>query len=159
MRISAKWKRGFETMYRADAQTVAEEILSIGDSATPEQIVDKGRDESTQLHRCFTWDDTVAAEKWRKHEAQLIVHFLVIDRKDEEQQSGENYEVRYFHKCETGQGYKPTKHVFQNEDEYSAMVRRAAGELEAFSRKYRFLSDMDEMTALLDAVGALLAAS
>lgn len=35
----AKWERGFETLFKADAQQVATEILSIGESATPQQEV------------------------------------------------------------------------------------------------------------------------
>ena len=52
--------------FKADAQKCADEIMEICDeleSATPQQILDKARDSNTELHKCFTWDDTEAAEK------------------------------------------------------------------------------------------------
>ena len=62
----AKWLDEFKSLYKgADAQLVADEIMSIGDAATPQQIVEKARDEATELHKCFTWDDRIAAEKYR----------------------------------------------------------------------------------------------
>lgn len=60
--IAATWKTGTDGLYKADAQKVAEEILSIGESATPAQIVDRAKDESAELHKCFEWDDTAAAQ-------------------------------------------------------------------------------------------------
>ena len=47
--ITAKWERGFESFYKGiDANEVAQEIISIGDDATPQQIVDKARDFAPQ---------------------------------------------------------------------------------------------------------------
>lgn len=61
--IFAAWKSGCRIS--ADAQKVADEILAIGKSATTAQILDKARDEKTELHKCFDWNDAEAAEKWR----------------------------------------------------------------------------------------------
>ena len=59
--IFAAWKRGCRIS--ADAQKVADEILGIGNSATTAQILDKARNEQTELHKCFDWDDAEAAKK------------------------------------------------------------------------------------------------
>ena len=45
--IFAAWKPG--SRYGADAQKVADEISGIGDSATPAQILDKARDNKSEL--------------------------------------------------------------------------------------------------------------
>lgn len=154
--IVAKWARGFEGLHNgADAQLVANEIMSIGEDATPAQIVDKGRDERTELHKCFTWDDADAAERWRKQEARMIVCHLMIRREDEEQ-TDDAPEVRFFLKAKSGEGYKAMPVILQREDEYTAMLRRALGELNAFQRKYTALSDRDELLALIGAVDAML---
>ena len=152
--ITAKWERGFESLYRGvDANAVAEEIMSIGDSATPQQIVDKGRDESTELHKCFTWDDTDAAEKWRKQEARIVVGHLVIQRPKEEEHKPE---IRVFLKPHDSDGYQPATMVFRNEDSYLAMLQRALSELRAFQKKYSILSDRAELLNLIDAVNELV---
>ena len=70
--IVAKWKEGIGFYKGISAQKVAEEIASIGESATPQQIVDRARDENSELHKCFEWDDSIAAENWRKQQARII---------------------------------------------------------------------------------------
>lgn len=38
----------------------------------PEEIVDDARPSDSPLHGCFTWDDGIAAEKWRHEEARYL---------------------------------------------------------------------------------------
>ena len=154
--IISKWKAGTESLHKADPQKVAEEILSIGETFTPQEIVDKARDESTELHKCFTWDDTKAAEKWRKYEARQIICHLVIQRPAEDE---EGPEVRLIHKTDRNQGYQPTAMIVRRESEYSAMLQRALGELRAFQYKYSFLSDYEELKKLIDAVETMIDAA
>ena len=93
--ITATWSQIGRGLYKADAQAVANEIMQIGPEATPYQIVEKARNSETELHKCFTWDNTVAADKWRLHEARHIVSCLVIRR---EVADVDKPEIRYFHK-------------------------------------------------------------
>ena len=137
--ITASWSAIGRGLYHADAQKVAEEILSIGEEATPRQIVDKASDDRTELHKCFTWNDKAAAEKWRLHEARHIVSCLVI-RRDEA--NADKPEIRYFHKNDGG-GYKPAERVFRQADEYEKLLQCAYSELAAFKRKYANLQELD----------------
>ena len=137
--ITASWSAVGRGFYRADAQKVAEEILSIGEEATPRQIVYKASDDRTELHKCFTWNDKAAAEKWRLHEARHIVSCLVI-RRDEA--NADKPEIRYFHKNDGG-GYKPVERVFRQADEYEKLLQCAYSELAAFKRKYANLQELD----------------
>lgn len=143
------WAAGIgESKYKGiSAVKVYDEIVSIGDSATPEQIVEKARDESTELHKCFTWDDADAAEKWRKQEARKIRHFLVIRDENDTTQP----ELRAFHFNASGEGYKTAERVFKNPDEYSMLLKRAYAELHAFAEKYRrFKDEFAEIIELID---------
>ena len=70
--------------FNADARKVYDELQSIGNTYTPEQIVDFARDENTELHKCFQWDDSIAAESWRKQQARQIVQSLVVVVETEE---------------------------------------------------------------------------
>ena len=142
--MEAVWKNGY-CGFNADAQLVAEEIESIGESATAEQILNKARDENTELHKCFIWDDTEAAERWRRHTARLIVCNLVIKRVDRDE---DEPQLRYFYRAE-GPGYKPTAKIIKRPDEYQAMLRRAWNELHAFKSKYSSLSELEEIIALI----------
>lgn len=140
--MNLKWR--IPGLYKADANLVAAEIEAIGEEAAAEDILEKARDKSTELHKCFIWDDSVAAERWRLHTARLIVGNIVIDRvavdEDEPQ-------VRYFHRGETT-AYKPLPVIIKHQSEYDAMLQRAYAELAAFKRKYRGLSELDELLAL-----------
>ena len=145
--LQAVWRKGFG-FYDADAQKVAEEIMSIGDSATPQQIVDAARDENSELHRCFTWDDTEAADKWRLQEARQITYHLVI--KDDRPEMEDKPATRFFYKTTEDDGYKPTSTIFKNMEEHAALLQRAYAELAAFKRKYGHLQELSEILALID---------
>lgn len=137
--ITATWSKVGQSLYKADAQKVADEIMAIGDEATPHQIVDKAKDKSTELHKCFTWDNKVAAEKWRLQEARNIVGCLVFTRTEEQQ---DKPEIRFFHKNDGG-GYKPSTYVFTHAEEHEKLLQCAMAELAAFKRKYKNLTELD----------------
>jgi len=153
MAIVAKWS-ATGTRFGADAQKCYEEILEICndvDSASPQAILDKARDESTELHKCFTWDDKVASEKWRVHEARLVTRQLVIK---EVEVPKDRPEVRLFFKTDNESGYKPTQIIVRKEDEYKQLLARAWGELEAFRKKYSMLSELQELFEVIDSHNA-----
>ena len=139
--IVAKWS-AVGTTFKADAQKCYEEIMEICDgldSATPQDILDRARDENSELHKCFTWDDSIAAERYRINEARLITRQLVIK---EEVVPTDRPEVRLFYKTDNESGYKPTELILQKEDEYKALLKRAYAELQAFKVKYSMLKEL-----------------
>lgn len=148
MAIVAKWS-AVGTRYGADAQKVYEEIMEICDdleSASPKDILEKAREEETELHKCFTWNDSVAAERWRMHEARLIVRQLVIK---EEAVPKDRPEVRVFYKTDNESSYKPTELIVTKQDEYKELLKRAYAELQTFKRKYSMLKELQEIFDLI----------
>lgn len=144
--IFATWKNGCRIS--ADAQKVADEILSIGASATTVQILDMARDEQTELHKCFDWNDAVAAEKWRLQQARHIVCNLVIKESSETPKP----EVRVFYKTDVDSGYKPVTLIMRDRDEYQKLLARALAELRSFQTKYETLTELD---GVFDAINQL----
>lgn len=142
MAVNLKWR--VPGLYKADANLVAAEIEAIGESASAEQILEKARDINTELHKCFCWEDTEAAEKWRLHTARLVSGSIIIDRVNVEP---DEPQIRYFHKTD-GNGYKPTPVIIKRQNEYDAMLQRAYAELAAFKKKYSSLSELDELLSL-----------
>ena len=140
--ITAKWRDGFGFYTNVDAQKVAEEIRSIGEEASPQQIVDMARSQSAELHKCFEWDDSIAAEKFRLEQARLVVRHLVIK---EETVPEDRPEVRYFFKPKRDEGYKSTEIIVRKEDEYKALLAQAWAELQAFKVKYSMLTELQEI--------------
>lgn len=146
----ATWRSG-PCVFKADAQKVADEISSIGISVKPEEIVDKARDESTELHKCFEWDDTKAAEKYRVYQARQIVCHLIVKEVNDDPQK---HEVRFFYKTDNQEGYKPTSYIMRNKDEYHKLLERALAELSAFKKKY---STLKELEGVWEAINSLTA--
>lgn len=131
--------------YKADAQKVAEEI-GFG-KFTPMEVLEKAKDETTELHKCFEWNDSIAAEKYRLEQAKNIIRMLVYEKETKEQQV-----VRYYAKTETKHVYQPTKQFLVQEDEYQGLLRRALAELEAFKNKYHTLTELENIFEAMEMI-------
>lgn len=142
--IVSRWK--VKGLYKADAQKVADEILTLGDSVEPSAVVEKAKDENTELHKCFEWRDNVAAEKYRLHQARHLMCNLVIEKV--EAQSVQE-PIRLMFKTKAHEGYKPISLIMQEPDEYKALLNRAYRELAAFKQKYKILKELKDIFELI----------
>lgn len=139
--------------FKADAQKVYLEIRSIGDEVKPQQMVDYAREhEDSEMHKCFTWDNDIAADKWRLEEARMIHRNLVISYVKDDAPDKEPILVRATYRTDTAPtaGYKPTALIMRNEDERKGMLRVAKKELQQFRYKYRILSELQPIFDLID---------
>lgn len=144
MAILASWKSG--ARIAADAQKVADELTALGNEVRPEAVVELARNEGTELHRCFEWDDTVAAERYRVHQARQVLCSLVIkEAQDLPQTEGK----RLYYKTDEHDGYKPTEYILRHEDEREKLLARALNELRALERKYNTLYELNAVWAAL----------
>lgn len=136
------WK--FNNLYKADAEKVSKEIESI-QNATPSSILEYARNENSELHKCFEWDDTVAAEKYRLQQARNIVCNLVY----QEEKKEEPTKLRVFYQSSTNT-YQPTRVLVRNEDSYKELLMQAKSELRAFKNKYKMLTELEDIFSLID---------
>ena len=154
--IVAKWKDGVGFFRQADAQKVASEIMEICEdigSAPKSEILNKARDEDTELHKCFEWDDGIAAEQYRLFQAGHIVRTLVIKQeRDPEDEAERKPEIRFFYKAESSEGYKPTTKIVRDKDSYDATLARAFSELQAFKAKYYMITELESVIAAIDSL-------
>ena len=138
-------------VFKADANKCYEEIQEIGEEVKPEQVLDKARDSDSELHKCFDWDDSSAAEKYRLHQARLVINHLIVVKRDVEEEK-EPVQFRVMLKNDTAResGYKQTLVMVRDEDEYKKMLEQAYRELHSFKQKYSCLSELSEILALID---------
>lgn len=141
--MQSEWK--VKGLYKADAQKVADEIG--GGQITPQEVLEKARDVNSELHKCFEWDDSIAAEKYRLQQARSIIINLVYAPKKEEEQS-----VRCFSLTSKVSTYQPTQQFLVQEDEYQTLLKRALAELEAFKRKYHTLTELEAVFEAIETV-------
>lgn len=139
------WK--IKGLYKADAETVYSEITALGDSFSPEQIVEAARDENSELHKCFTWDDTVAADNWRKHQARMLVAQLVVRTETADNQP---VAVRVIASTASRNEFAPVVKLIKDEQGYADMLARAINELKTFRRKYEVLTELREIFEAID---------
>lgn len=138
-------------LYKADPQKIYEELKELGDDLSefkPEQIVERAKDKKSELHKCFTWNNTEAANKWRLHQAVQLTSNLVFKREVKEDGTLPP-PVRIFNKTDNG-GYKVPEKVFRVQTEYEALLQRALAELHAFKVKYAGLQELDYILSLIE---------
>lgn len=142
-----EWK--VKGLYKADAETVYREITSLGDKFSPEDIVEAAKDESSELHKCFEWNDEVAAQKWRLHTARMLINQLVIRT---ETSDNIPVAVRVISSASEVNTYVPTKMLIKSESDYADLLAKAKRELQAFQQKYSTLSELQEIFTAIDAL-------
>lgn len=140
--MQAEWR--FKDLYKADATAVANELSSI--KCTPENIVEYARNPESELHKCFEWNDTVAAEKYRIEQARQVLRTLVIKQENKQDKPP----LRLFYKTNQREEYKPINLIVKQDNEYQSLLKRAQDELRAFKRKYSFLTELEEILELID---------
>lgn len=138
-------------VFKADANKCYEEIQEIGEEVKPEQVLDKARDSESELHKCFDWDDSSAAEKYRLHQARLVINHLIVVKRDvEEEKEPVQFRVMLKNDSAKESGYKQTLVMVRDEDEYKKLLEQAYRELHSFKQKYSCLSELAEIIALID---------
>lgn len=143
-----QWKTA--ACIKADVQAAGEqfEMLERTVGLTAENVLEANRAEETPLHDEFEWQDDVAAEKYRLHQAGNLIRFICIASETEQQ----SIPIRAFLKTEAAQPYKSLNVIMQSADDYAAMLDRARRELAAFKNKYQALT---ELKPVFDAISGL----
>ena len=133
--MKVEWR--IDGIYKADAQKVADEIGN--DRISPAEVLEKARDVNSELHKCFEWNDSIAAEKYRLQQARGILINLVYKEKESNAEP-----VRTFQITSQRNVYQPTVSFLVQEDEYQNLLKRAKSELESFKKRYHTLSELQE---------------
>ena len=141
--MQVEWR--IKGIYKADAIKVAREIGE--GKVTPEEILEKARNEETELHKCFEWDDGIAAEKYRLTQAKgIILNLYYVPKKKETEP------VRKFSLTNKKGTYQDTIEFLVQEDEYQGLLKRAKAEMESFKKKYHTLTELQQVFEAMELV-------
>lgn len=135
------WKVG--GIFKADPRKVYEEIGE--DGATPKDVLEKAKDPNTELHKCFEWDDGVAAEKYRLSQARQIIQLLVVKVSEREATPRRVFEI-----SSTKNEYKPVIFFMENKDEYQILLERAIADFQRMRVRYENLTELEEVFEAID---------
>lgn len=132
---------------KANANKVGKEIESL-DEVKPENIVNFARDKKTELHKCFEWNDGIAAENYRRQQAAAIMNNLVfVVRKDVNSPAKE---VKAYVNTQKNQEYKPIDYVLHSPTEYQKMLDKAIRDLQSTRNKYAEIAELQDLYELID---------
>jgi hypothetical protein len=115
-----------------NAQSVGEFLeLHFPDSDfKPKEIVDLARPKNSPIHKFFDWNDSTAAEKYRRKQAGKLVAHLYVKIEDSDVKAYES--VRF----SANKSYMATDQIFNDEELWKQVVETAKRELLYWEAKY-----------------------
>lgn len=143
-----KWKLGFFS--QADAQKVGEELEEM-QTVNIENILDKARNEDTELHKVFEWNNEVAGEKWRRHQAsQMLQELQVVIIKGDEENKPKTAKAFVTLKRETE--YEPIEAVVNDPLKYESLREIALNKIRKIRQDYAEVESLKELYTMIDSL-------
>lgn len=143
-----EWK--LKGIFKADAAKVYGEIETLTE-VTPEQVVEAAKDTATELHKCFTWDDTIAAHKWRLSEADRLIRMIVVTPDEKEQEAPQFVQRVYVASDENDNRYQRIDATVRNDDAYQKLLEQARRDAEIFKSRYSSIAELREVIETIEA--------
>lgn len=140
------------------AQVVGEEFRRIREendgTLCPSTVVDEARPEEAVLHPAFEWDDEVAGEKWRHHQARNLICVVQAVKVEPNGDRGQP-EVAYVSIGQPragGAAYVSTALIATNDDVRARVLRDALSQLRSWRRRWEHLSELAGIFGEIDAI-------
>jgi len=104
---------------------------------TRENVVDAARSPEHPLHSRFEWDDAVAGEHWRLHQAGELIRSVRLTYKDADEHSP-GRSVRAFHAVpsKSGHVFDPVEEVVEDPFRRQLLLASMEREWKALYRRY-----------------------
>ena len=135
-----------------EPETAAEEItriIAVHGHATPQIIVQEAEHEESPLHRCFEWDDSVAAKMYRVEQAKYILRAIVVTVEKEDRPP---VRIRAFHNVveDDVRCYTTVKHARQTPELWRQVVEKAKAELKSWRQTYQHIKEFETIFEVVD---------
>lgn len=131
---------------KADANAAGKQFEELAETKglTAETLLEANRPEGAPLHSEFEWDDTTAAEEYRKSQARYLIRSLMIIRE------GENTQPVRAVFCVSDGGYEPTEKILRAPEKKDLLLKQVARELQQIRNKYAELVQLAEVINAID---------
>jgi hypothetical protein len=124
----------------------------------PADVVREARAPKSPLHRHFDWSDTVAAHKWRLHQARNIIRVLVTFVGDGEDKQPMSVFVSLYSNRDKEHGYLAMVDVLTDKDLRQQLLDDALKDMQVFQEKYAGLKELSELFRAMKRTGMKLRA-
>lgn len=111
----------------------------------PEIVVEESKDEKAVLHKCFQWDDTLAAEAWRKEQARQLIKNITVVIVNEEITTNVRAMVNVTSSSIPTRTYIPIQRAIEDKESYEDLRSQAKRDMETFIAKYTVLKELDRV--------------
>jgi len=152
-----KWREG--APQKLCPQVAGEEIERLyqqHETLTAPIVVDAARPAAAPLHPAFEWQDKVAGERWREHQARNLIRQIQVVHPDQDEPQPQSIHV-------TGgdAGYKPLAVVVGSPDMYARAIEELQSKIAGLERAMRSVeraageAGLDNATEIRLALAAL----
>jgi hypothetical protein len=143
-----EWKNG--SRISADAQKVGEELERI-ETKNAASVLRAAKAKGSELHKCFEWEDSIAAEAHRMEQARAVLRFIVTIIEVSNDGEIETVQVRAYESVrfatdddepDTAMTYIPTREALSDPELRSQVMDRlesVISEAEQTAKDYTYL--------------------
>lgn len=111
----------------------------------PQDVVEDARSENSVLHEEFEWDDGIAAEKHRLHQARQLINVMVtVIPQDKKGQEVKAFVSLTNDRHKKG-GYRAMVDVLNDEDLRAQLLEDAYRDLQILQDKYSTLKELRDV--------------
>jgi len=135
-----------------DAMAELERIRKKRGELKPEYVVEESEDEGSVLHKCFQWDDTIAAKLWRREQASALIRNITVTVVNENVSVTVRAVVNVAKTDGKGRSYIPLTQAILDDVAYDDLLAQAKDEMEAFIAKYSQLVELNNVKKSMMAV-------
>lgn len=141
-----KWRATYYKCKAEQAAKVFAQIEKENGNITPQLIVDHARPEKSPLHDDFTWQNKTAAERWRKHEARMMIASLVRVRiKDSKEDGREHRAFVSIKQKDEDKGYLNIDSAMEDQELSPKILNGALNRAQYWLDEYWAFREIDEM--------------
>lgn len=137
------------TSYEADANKVGKELERIEskEELTRESVLKFAKNKKSELHKCFEWDDSIAGEKYRLHQATNILTSISIVYEEEPKRTTRMYVN--IKNTENQREYKNIVSVLENDEEYQQLLYKAERDFVSYKDKYQNMIQLNDLKNII----------
>lgn len=146
-----KWK--LDGLYKTDPKVAWQVMHDIErrTGLTADTLLEASRPKDAPLHSEFEWNDTEAAEKYRREQAKHIINSICVVSEESE----DSEPIRAFFVTEnTGRArnYNSLQVILDSKEKTTALLDNALRELNYFKNKYERLQEVAPVIKAINAV-------
>ena len=145
-----KWRNYNQKVSAQKAGEFFEELEAANGYLSEKMVLEASRPEDALLHKCFDWDDSSAAEKYRLSQAHIMLANIVKVAVKDEQQTATRAFVNVNPDVTKKGWYRSIQIALEDENDREVVLAAAKREMSAFIAKYKNLKELSNVIKVME---------